>query len=312
VTVAAAAAPSIHGRGPGARFTVLLFVLPASLFLLATMGYPIIYVAGTSLFDVNFAEADVAAPFVGAGNYLTLLGDGRFWNSIVVTALFTFFAVSIELLLGLVIALLLARVIRGRRPIVALLLIPTMMMPVAVGLMWRFMLDDGYGMVAYQLKQLSILGPGGLIADPLLVRPLTALASVIAADVWEWTPFMALILFAGLQSLPVEPFEAALVDGASRWQEFRFLTLPLLRRAVAVAVLIRIADAMRVLDVPYALTGGGPGNSTETIQLYVYKLGFGAFETGQASAMVVVTVAITIVVSAIIYRSIVRQQETGA
>jgi multiple sugar transport system permease protein len=312
VTVAAAAAPSIHGRGPGARFTVLLFVLPASLFLLATMGYPIIYVAGTSLFDVNFAEADVAAPFVGAGNYLTLLGDGRFWNSIVVTALFTFFAVSIELLLGLVIALLLARVVRGRRPIVALLLIPTMMMPVAVGLMWRFMLDDGYGMVAYQLKQLSILGPGGLIADPLLVRPLTALASVIAADVWEWTPFMALILFAGLQSLPVEPFEAALVDGASRWQEFRFLTLPLLRRAVAVAVLIRIADAMRVLDVPYALTGGGPGNSTETIQLYVYKLGFGAFETGQASAMVVVTVAITIVVSAIIYRSIVRQQETGA
>ncbi len=312
--MAAAVSPPPRSTAPRpltSPATLLAFVLPASLFLLFTMGYPIAYVAGTSLLNVNFARPELGSAFIGAGNDVALLGDGRFWNSIIVTGVFTFFAVSIELLLGLVIAVLLARVVRGRRPIVALLLVPTMMMPVAVGMMWRYMLDDSYGMVAFYLKQVGVLGPGGLITEPLLIRPLTALASIIVADVWEWTPFMALILFAGLQSLPVEPFEAAMVDGASRWQEFRFLTLPLLRRAVAVAVLIRIADAMRVLDVPYALTAGGPGYSTETVQLYVYQLGFGAFETGRASAMVVVAVLVTVAMSWVIYRSILRQESAS-
>jgi len=289
--------------------TGVAFVAPATVFLLVTLAYPVVYLLFHSLFQENFARPELSSQFVFLGNYVSLLGDPRFWNSVRVTVIFVAFAVSIELAIGLGVALLLQRVDRGRRILVALLLIPSMMMPIAVGLMWRYMFDDGYGMVAYYLKALHVLGPGGLIVEPLLVRPITALAALIVVDVWEWTPFMALILFAGLESLPDEPFEAAVVDGASPWQQFRFITLPLLRRAVAVAVLIRIADAMRVLDIVFSMTNGGPGTSTETVQLYSYNLGFGAFNTGLAFAQVTLVLIATLVVSRFIYRAIARQQE---
>lgn len=289
--------------------TAAAFVGPASLFLLVTLGYPIAYLLFHSLFNENFARPELGSQFIFLGNYATLLGDPRFWNSVRVTGIFVVCAVGIELLIGLGIALLLQRVRHGRRALVALLLIPSMMMPIAVGLMWRYMLDDSYGMIAFYLKAIHLLGPGGLIVDPLLVRPLTALGSLIVVDVWEWTPFMALILYAGLESLPGEPFEAAIVDGASPSQMFRFITIPLLRRAVAVAVLIRMADALRVLDIVFSMTNGGPGTSTETLQLYSYNLGFGAFDTGLAFAQVALVIAATLVISRFVYGAIVRQQE---
>jgi multiple sugar transport system permease protein len=310
-----AATISVHGNDkPPARtsrlrrrLSALWFILPAVVYLAVCMGYPLVYVVRHSLLRENYADPGAGADFIGLGNYLTVLQSSVFWHSVLVTAVFAALAVSVEVVLGLGIALLLQRTLVIRRALIALFLIPSMMMPIAVGLMWRYMLDDGYGMVSYYLKAVHILGPHGLISEPLLSRPWTALATLVLVDVWEWTPFMALIILAGLESLPIEPYEAAAVDGATRWQEFWQITLPLLNRAIVVALLIRIADAMRVLDIVFAVTGGGPGNSTVTAQLLTYKVGFSAFQTGLAFAQVILVISATVVVCALIFRRVSRE-----
>jgi len=284
----------------------LAFIAPAAIFLLLVMGYPISYLVRHSLNKENFANPAAGATFIGFGNYTSLLQDPEFWQSTRTTALIVVFAVALEFLLGLILALLLQRVLAGRRLLIALMLIPSMMMPIAVGLMWRFMLDDSYGMVSYYLSRVGLTGPDGMVKGSLLGTAHTALASIVLTDVWEWTPFMALILLAGLQSLPTEPFEAAAVDGASAWQEFRHVTIPLLRSAITVALLIRIADAMRILDIVFSMTNGGPANATQTAQLYTYRTGFEQFNIGLAYAQVVLVVSATIVVCAMIFRQVGR------
>jgi len=299
--------PPAVSLGLRRRLPILGFILPAVIYLALFMGYPMIYLVHHSLLRENYANPGAGSKFIGLGNYSTVLHSSLFWQSVLVTAVFAALAVSFELGLGLGIALLLQKTLAGRRLLIALFLIPSMMMPIAVGLMWRYMLDDGYGMVSYYLKLVHILGPGGLITHPLFARPWSALGSLVLADVWEWTPFMALIILAGLESLPIEPYEAAAVDGASRWQEFWQITLPLLNRAIVVALLIRIADAMRVLDIVFAITGGGPGNSTMTAQLLTYNIGFGAFQTGLAFAQVILVLSATVVACALIFTRVSRE-----
>jgi len=299
--------PPAVSLGLRRRLPILGFILPAVVYLALFMGYPMIYLVHHSLLRENYANPGEGSKFIGLGNYSTVLHSSLFWQSVLVTAIFATLAVSLELGLGLGIALLLQKTLAGRRLLIALFLIPSMMMPIAVGMMWRYMLDDGYGMVSYYLKLVHILGPGGLITHPLFARPWSALGALVLADVWEWTPFMALIILAGLESLPIEPYEAAAVDGANRWQEFWQITLPLLNRAIVVALLIRIADAMRVLDIVFAITGGGPGNSTMTAQLLTYNVGFGAFQTGLASAQVILVLSATVVACALIFTRVSRE-----
>ena len=286
--------------------TGLGFIAPAALFLVAVMGFPALYLIRHSLNAEDFANPGAGARFVGLGNYASVLRTPEFWQSTITTAKIVVFAVGSEFLLGLGLALLLQRVLTGRRILVAVMLIPAMMMPIAVGLIWRYMLDDNYGMVNYYLSKLGLTGSRGLFSGSILGTAHAALASIVVTDVWEWTPFMALILLAGLQSLPVEPFEAALVDGASGWQEFRHVTLPLLRGAITVALLIRIADAMRILDIVFSMTNGGPANATQTAQFYTYRVGFEQFHTGVAFAQVVIVATFTIVVCALIFRQVAR------
>jgi multiple sugar transport system permease protein len=299
--------PPAVSLGLRRRLPILGFILPAVVYLALFMGYPMIYLVHHSLLRENYANPGEGSKFIGLGNYSTVLHSSLFWQSVLVTAVFATLAVSLELGLGLGIALLLQKTLAGRRVLIALFLIPSMMMPIAVGLMWRYMLDDGYGMVSYYLKLVHVLGPGGLITHPLFARPWSALGALVLADVWEWTPFMALIILAGLESLPIEPYEAAAVDGANRWQEFWQITLPLLNRAIVVALLIRIADAMRVLDIVFAITGGGPGNSTMTAQLLTYNIGFGAFQTGLAFAQVILVLSATVVACALIFTRVSRE-----
>jgi multiple sugar transport system permease protein len=288
--------------------TGLAFIAPAGVFLLLVMGVPLAYVVQHSFYRENFVNPAAGSVFTGLGNYRSLLHSQEFWLSIRTTLLVVVGAVSIEFVLGLSLALLLRRVVAGRRVLIALVLIPAMMMPIAVGLIWRFMLDDGYGMVAYYLSKMGVTGPTGIFTGSILGTASTARAAIVVTDIWEWTPFMALVLLAGLLSLPEEPFEAAAVDGASGWQTFWHVTLPMLRTAVAVALLIRIADAMRILDVVFVMTNGGPANATQTAQLYTYRTGFEQFKTGLAFAQVVVMVTITIGVCALIFRRITAQE----
>jgi multiple sugar transport system permease protein len=291
-----------------AALTGLVFIAPAAIFLALVMGYPLVYLIRHSLNKENFANPAAGATFIGLGNYRALLTNHEFWQSTRTTLVIVVFAVAIEFLLGMLLALLLQRVLRGRRILIALVLIPSMMMPIAVGLMWRFMLDDGYGMVTYYLGRVGLTGPHGLFTGSILGSAHSALASIVLTDVWEWTPFMALILLAGLQSLPTEPYEAAAVDGASGWQEFFWITLPMLRAAITVALLIRIADAMRILDIVFSMTNGGPANATQTAQLFTYRTGFEQFNIGLAFAQVVLVVGVTIAVCALIFRQVARDE----
>ena len=204
-------------------------------------------------------------------------------------------ALTCEFLLGLGLALLLNNQIRGRGFFRASLLVPMMLPTVVVGVVWRLMLNPNFGAVNETLKQF------GIDTESLTwtASPKLALLSVIAVDVWQWTPFVFLVLLAGLQAIPQEPYEAALIDGSSRWQTFWHVTLPLLKPSILIVLLLRTMDLLRVFDQIFILTEGGPGFATETISLYIYRTAFRFFDFGYAAAMSFVLLALTNVISAL-------------
>jgi multiple sugar transport system permease protein len=195
----------------------------------------------------------------------------------------------VQLLLGMGIALLLQRQVIARGLLRTALLLPMMTTPVVVGLIWRFMYNPTQGILNYLLGQVGLPTPNWLGSLQ------TGFIAVMIADIWEWTPFMVLILLAALQTLPQEPFEAAAIDGASAWQAFLHITLPLLRPTIVVAVLIRAIDSFKTFDLVYVLTNGGPGTSTETLSFYTYKWGFKFFQMGYASALSFVMLIMVII-----------------
>jgi multiple sugar transport system permease protein len=213
-----------------------------------------------------------------------------FLNSLRVTAVFTVTAVGAEFVLGLLIAVILNRLRRMGHVLLPFLLLPMMTTPIIVGLLWRFMLNDRTGLVNYFLDAVGI-GRFSFLAHPRL-----ALGSIIVADVWQWTPFVILLLYSGLQALPAESYEAAEVDGASRLQMFRYITIPYLRNTILITLLIRGIDAFREYDKVYTMTYGGPGSSTETASFYIYRQAFVFFNTGLASALSLILLVVTIVV----------------
>ncbi|HEY3103725.1 MAG TPA: sugar ABC transporter permease [Pyrinomonadaceae bacterium] len=220
------------------------------------------------------------------------------------TLVYAAIALTIEFLLGLGLALLLDSQIRARNIFRVLLLVPLMLAPVVVGVIWRLMLNSNFGAVNATLKSF------GVNTDLLTwtASPKLAMASVIIADVWQWTPFMFLILLAGLQAIPQEPYEAALVDGSSPWQTFRHVTLPLLKPAILIALLLRTMDLLRVFDHIFILTEGGPGFATETVSLYIYRTAFRFSNFGYAAAMSFVLLLITNIIS-LAYIRMLRAQD---
>ncbi|MGH3993281.1 MAG: carbohydrate ABC transporter permease, partial [Pseudonocardiaceae bacterium] len=215
------------------------------------------------------------------------------------TFVFVALAVAIELVLGLALALALQRQRRLRDATRAFLLTPMFVTPIAVGLMFRFLLNQQLGAIPAALDVFGVtidfFGPG------------LALLTIVAIDVWQWTPLMVLLLLAGLESLPRQPFEAARVDGASAWMTFRRVTLPLLRPVIAVAVLIRGLDAFKVFEYVFATTRGGPGNATDTIQYQVYRTAIQFFRLGEAAAMAFVFVVIVLGLVVLLYRLLLRE-----
>ncbi len=287
----------------------LFFMLPGAILLAVMVGYSIITLFVNSVFRFNFADPSIPKKFIGLQNYIALFRDIRFWVTSRNTAFFTIMAVSVEFLFGLGIALLLNREIKPKKVIISLLILPTTMMPVAVGLIGRYMYNNEYGIISYMLRQIGLLGPKGLLGNKvLLTDPLLALLCIVATDIWEWTPFVSLILLAGLTALPREPFEAARVDGASGWQTFRFITIPMLAPVISVALLIRIVDAVRVLDIVYVITGGGPGMATETAHLFAYKINFKNFNMGYGSSQVVTLLIIVVTICVFLFRQIEKER----
>ncbi|HEX6607156.1 MAG TPA: sugar ABC transporter permease [Chloroflexia bacterium] len=268
-----------------------LFILPAAIFVAVMMIFPIIYTGGLS-FTQWSGSATQPAQWVGLDNYTTLLfNDQRFRDAFVRTFIFTIGAVVIELILGLAIALLLRREFRGQNVVKTLILLPMVATPVAMGMAWLLMLEPTIGFANYALQRL------GLPPQQWLASTDQALPSLMLVDIWEWTPMIALIALAGLATLPDEPFEAATVDGAGPWQRFLHLTLPLLAPTLVVATLLRAIDALKTFDIIYTMTQGGPGYSTETLNIYSYVQGFGYFQLGMASSLLVIFFAIVLGVS---------------
>lgn len=238
--------------------------------------------------------------WVGLGNFANIiLHDSYFRTSLRVTLLYLASTVPLQFVLGLAVALILNEIVhRIIGYLRVALILPAMMTPVVVGIVWRLMYNPDIGMLNYFL---SFFGVHPVTWTGM---PGTALLSVVMADTWEWTPFMALIILAGLQSLPREPFEAAIVDGASYLRVLRFITLPLLRPVLVVAVLIRLMDSFKAFDLIFVLTQGGPGMSTEILNYYTYRTGFKFFHMGYASALSWLLVVIVNIVATILLRMI--------
>ena len=267
-----------------------LFIAPALAVLLSLSIYPLIYSITISL------QQETSSGIVWTlGNFTRLVSDNFFVAAMVHTFVYAIAALSCEFLLGLGLALLLNAKMRGRGLFRASLLVPMMLPSVVVGVVWRLMLNPDFGAINGTLKQLGINTEGlTWTASPKL-----AMLSVIAVDVWQWTPFVFLVLLAGLQAIPEEPYEAALIDGSSRWQTFRHVTLPLLKPSILIVLLLRTMDLLRVFDQIFILTEGGPGFATETISLYIYRTAFRFFDFGYAAAMSFVLLALTNVISVI-------------
>jgi len=270
-----------------------IFIGPTVLVLLLLVIFPMFYSLGISFTEWNLIRGG-SWQFVGLRNYYyAVFKDPYFRTSFKVTILYVCAVVTMELFIGLGVALLLNRPLKKVGIYRTALVIPSTMTPVVVGIIWRLLYNPELGTLNYFLSLFG-LKPLNWLGDPSV-----ALFSVIIADVWEWTPFMALILLAGLQALPQDPLEAAIVDGASPTQVFRYVVFPLLQPTLVVALLLRLMDSFKTFDLIFVLTKGGPGMSTEVLSYYTYRYGFKFFHIGQASAMSYILVVMVIIISQI-------------
>lgn len=299
VAIASRKAPHLGGRGriTGVldRRPDLVFPAPSLLAFLLILGFPIAFVLYVSLHDWPISPT-IPATFLGLGNYVALLWSPRFWGSLWITFYFTALAVGGELLFGFAVALLFHRDFRGRGLARVILIMPMAATPVAMSLIWNMMMDPTLGMLNYLLSWLRI--------PPLLwaADPRWAIPSLALIDVWFWTPFMALIISAGLQTIPEEIVESARLDGATAIRLFRHITLPLVRPHLVMAVILRTILALKTFDHIFVITGGGPLRASETLNLYTFLEGFEFFHMGYASALAVALTLVILAVSALLAR----------
>ncbi len=278
------------------NFQAYLFVLPALALVMLVIFYPIYFTFKLSM--SNFMLQFPVHEFIGLKNYLDLFSDPRFFNAVYVTLFFTFFTVLLEFSLGFITALVANIKFKGCGYLRTALLIPWAIPTVISTMLWRFMLNDQFGVVNYILQKLMI------IKDymPWLGTPDLAIISAIIIDVWKTTPFMFILLLSGLQVIPAELREASVIDGATAWQHFRMIVLPMMRPTILIALLFRTMDAFRVFDMIVALTNGGPANSTEVLSLYSYKTMYRTLDFGYGSA-IANTIFLFVAIIAAIYVS---------
>ncbi len=253
--------------------------------------FPLFYNIWLSFHE--FAPRDRELEFVGLQNWSQLMTDTRFWGSLGVTFAYFVIALSIELTLGLAIAMLLDAELPGFGALRAVLSMTLVVPPAIVGMMFLLMEDPQFGVLTYVLNGLGLLDKG----TPILSTSSLALAGVLVAEIWQWTPFMVLIFLAGLRSLPSEPYEAAMIDGASPFQTFRRLTLPMMSRVIAVAILLRGIDLLRAFDYIFVMTSGGPGTATYSLSLYSWQQTFSFLKWGYGATLSLVSLLLVLILA---------------
>lgn len=266
-----------------------LLSLPALVVILSIMGFPLLYLGWMSLHRWSMVGFE-APRFVGITNFVQLAQDERFLDALGRTFWFTALGLASNLPLGFGIALVMHEQFPGRGFCRALLILPMVATPAAMGLVWVIMLDPTLGIVRYLLGLVGVSQPPLWLADPDLVVP-----TLVAVDAWMWTPMVALICMAGLAALPTDPFEAALVDGASALQRFRYLTLPMMLSTLMIAAMLRLMDLLKLIDIVYVMTSGGPGHLSETLNLYNYLVALSYDKIGYGSAVALVLFVIVMV-----------------
>jgi len=290
------------------RDSLYFFIFPTFIILLAVVIFPMVFLYYISLTNYEVGMQWANRIFVGTENFIRLFSgkDPEFYESIKITLVFFVLATGIEFILGLGIALLFyGKNFKGKSLLLSLLIIPMAMTPAVVGLVWKLLYNSEYGVLNFLLQKffgIKVVWLGYSMA----------FVSVLIVDIWQWTPFMALIIYAGLQSLPAEPYEAGLIDGATNLQIFRYITLPLLKPIILLSILLRSIDALKFFDVPYVLTKGGPGSSTEFLSLHVFRLAFAQTGwIGRASATAVILLIIVVVFTTILIRVLRKSYEGG-
>lgn len=272
-------------------------VAPLIALFVGVVGFPLGYAAYLSITDYKLTDRG-APTIVGPDNFVATFGDAGFWSAFATTAVYVVVAVGLELVIGLALALALQKQRWARDLTRSMLLAPMFITPIAVGLTFRFLLNDQLGAIPAMLASVGIeydfFGPG------------KALLTLALIDVWQWTPFMVLLLLAGLESIPKEPLDAARVDGARGWYVLRRVTLPLLAPVLVVAVLLRSLDAMKVFEYVFATTRGGPGTETETLQYFIYQTGIQFFRMGSAASMAFVVLVVVLGIIVVAFRRLDR------
>jgi multiple sugar transport system permease protein len=279
----------VPGRSQDRHFKY--WIIAPAFFLLLLIGlFPLIYSLIVSFQSITMLEDDRS--FAGLANYAQLFRDGRLWQSLGHTALITVIALPIELVLGLLMAQLFLDRLPGRQIFVSLMVLPTVISPIVAGATWRLMFDNRYGPIN------QILGwfAGEPVAALWTVNPNLVYPGIILCEIWQWTPFMFLILLAALSNVDKSLTEAAEIDGAGYWRTFARIVLPAIWPVMAIAILIRGLDLVRIFDIIWALTQGGPGTMTETISVYTYVQGFKQFEVSYTAAMAFLVIVILTVI----------------
>jgi multiple sugar transport system permease protein len=277
------------------RRTAFLLISPAVIVLLAINLFPIIYAVYISFHHWTLARPQPPR-FAGWFNYEEALADDRFVNAIWVSLSFVTLAVAVEFILGFLLAFVFHARLRGLATLRKISMLPVMVMPLVVGLVWFYMFNENFGVVNWLV---TLIGSPRL---PFLTHDTLALWSLVIADVWQWTPFVMLVLFAALQSLPEYVYEAARMDGLSGWQIFWRVTLPLLRPAIWVVLILRVVDAFRMVELVFMMTKGGPAGYTEVLPWYLYTTGFLSLDLGYAAAMAVLMLILVTIVSQLFVR----------
>ncbi len=277
------------------------YILPAITFILVVFFIPLIYALVISFARWNLLRPDLGITFIGFKNYGKLFSDSFTWQVFLQTIYFVVGAVLLELVAGIIIALALNTEFKGWKVVQSIILIPFMIAPVVVGFVWRFILNPDFGPITHFLIS---IGFKGLTENPLLTNPKAVIPILILADAWEFIPFVVLVILAGLKSISREPYEAAIADGANSFQMFFYITLPLLRPSILVAVVIRTLTSLRVFDIVYIMTGGGPGSASETLAFYGYRMAFQSYKMGYSSTINIFIFGIAIVFT-VVYMKII-------
>lgn len=283
-------------------------IVPVICFLILVSLAPLVLALIDSLREMSLASVSRLGRFIGLENFITVLArESGLFSALYRTALFVAIVVPVEFALGLLIAMALNREFRSRRLWVTILLLPTMIAPVVVGLIWDFLLMPNYGLFTWVMNNL-----GWFQGKPVFSDPVSAFAAIAIIDIWEWTPFMMLFMLAGLLGMPQEPIEAAQIDGASPWRVFWHIQLPLLRPLIVVAVMFRAIDASKIFETIYVLTGGGPGTATELISIYAFRTAFQNWELGDAAAVCLLIGFFSLLGASIFYKIVSRQTAAEA